>query len=840
MIHWCAVELPGAGVSRNSLADAPPAERVGRLLASPTGVLIILPLLVIGAGVVVMLLGRRATSDASEGMARRQLAAQATDVQRDVAFALDQADSLLDSLRVLADPALPIEEVAIRMRDMQLGRPGIANVSIAYPNGVMRGSFLDPESGELRVQESIPDGAATKRQNYSFASGLPQPVDTTRTNYDPRTRPHYVAAEKEKARVWLPPRTFFTSKKTGLTVTEPVYGGDGALRAVTTVDFDVSELSAFISRPPFQGARTVMFAADGTILAFPSVPMPEVAVKENRLLKAEDYKDPALTALFASLDTIGGKQLRFFTVHAADGQYLASVAPVGGKRAGISAPLDWYLATLVPERVLLGPTRRLEKQSLIASAGALAIALGVALMFAWNLVRMRKAVGAAREAARSAEARAREFGSYRLVARLGVGGMGEVWRAEHRLLAREAAIKLVRPEMVRDPRVAPKVRERFRREAQTLASMKSTHTIALYDYGTTDDGTFYYVMELLDGVDLDKLVREHGAQPAARVIKLLIQACQSLAEAHEAGLLHRDIKPANLFVCRVADEVDVLKVLDFGIVHTMNDPVVDAVEAISIIPEQIVTPSGRLTIVGAVVGTPGYIPPEQAFGHKIDGRSDLYALACVAWWLLTANEVYARAREESETIRAHVQDPLPALRPKVRGWLPPELEDLIVACLAKWPDQRPRDAREMIQRLRAIEIPAEHAWTDAKAASWWGAYKPTSVQTLTPEAATSVAPRTIMPANLDGVPIESSPRTIRAKRAPAAGPPTMPADGASSLGPPTMPADGASSIGPPTMPGDGASLGPPTMPGDGASLGPPPMPGFGPPTMPDSEPAKKP
>jgi len=781
------------------------------MLASPIGVLIILPLLVIGAGVVVMLLGRRATSDASEGMARRQMAAQATDVQKDVAFALDQADPLLDSLRELANPELPIADVAIRMRDMQLGRPGIANVSIAFPSGVMRGSFLDPESHELRVQESIPsDGAWTKRTNYGFASGPPTALDSTLTKYDPRTRPHYVAAEKERARVWLPPRTFFTSKKTGLTVTEPVYGSDGALRAVTTVDFDVSELSAFISRPPFDGARTVMFAGDGTILAFPSVPMPEVAVKENRLLKHEDYKDPALSALFNAIGSVSAKPLRFFTVTAPDGEYLASVAPVGGKRAGISAPLDWYLATLVPERVLLGPTRRLEKQSLFASAGALAIALGVALMFAWNLLRMRKAVTTARRAAANAEARMKELGSYRLVTRLGAGGMGEVWRAEHRLLAREAAIKIVRPEALREPTIAAKIRERFRREAQTLASMKSAHTIALYDYGNTDDGTFFYVMELLEGVDLDKLVREHGAQPSARVIKLLIQACQSLAEAHEAGLLHRDIKPANLFVSKIADEVDVLKVLDFGIVHTMADPV-DAVEAISLDPSSVVTPSGRLTMVGAVVGTPGYIPPEQAFGAKIDGRSDLYALGCVAWWLLTCTEVYSRALEENETIRAHVQDPIPALRPKVNGWLPQGLEDVILDCLAKKPAQRPKDAREMITRLRAIEIPAEHAWTDEKAASWWKNIKPSSVEAIASDAATSIAPRTLVPADLDAS-RESGPATVEAtpsaKSVVKSGPPTMPGEAIATFGaPPTMPGDE------PEKPGGGPTSGPPTMPG---------------------------
>jgi eukaryotic-like serine/threonine-protein kinase len=302
-----------------------------------------------------------------------------------------------------------------------------------------------------------------------------------------------------------------------------------------------------------------------------------------------------------------------------------------------------------------------------------------------------------------------------------------VWRAEHRLLARQAAIKLVRPEALRDPRYAPKIRERFRREAQTLAAMRSRHTIALYDYGATDDGTFFYVMELLDGVDLDRLVRDHGALPAARVIHLMAQACQSLAEAHDAGLLHRDIKPANLFTCRAADEVDVLKVLDFGIVHTISDPTVDPVDVISLPPpgappQQVPAPTGRLTQAGSVVGTPGYISPEMAFGEAPDARADIYALACVAWWLLTRREVFTAADEDT-VIAMHARDPVPPLRPHVTGWLPDELESLIARCLAKSPQQRPADARALYAELRAIAIPAEHAWTDTDARAWWNAHR---------------------------------------------------------------------------------------------------------------------
>ena len=714
---------------------------MGRALASPLGVLILVPLLVVASGVTILLLGRSATREASDSMARRQLAAQATDVEHDVAFALDQAEPMFASLRALADPTLPIDRVASQLQNLVVGRPGVANVSIGFPNGTLRGTFLDVATGELRVQESLV-ATGTLRTNYSFAAGF-HIVGSETTDYDPRKRPHWDLATRAKQRVWMPPRVFFTSHKTGLTVAEPIYASDGALVAVTTVDFDVTELSAFVVRAPFEGARTIVFAADGTILAYPAAQVPEAATKANRLLRHEDFADPALEALFATIKDQPIGELRYFKLHAPDGDYLASVAPVGGKRAGITAPLDWHLATLVPESVLLGPTHRLERQSVIASGGALAIAIGVALLFAWNLVRMRRAVTTARAEARTAEARAKELGSYRLVDRLGIGGMGEVWRAEHRLLAREAAVKLVRADALADPRYAPRIRERFRREAQTLASMRSRHTIALYDYGVTEDGTFFYVMELLDGVDLDNLVRHFGAQPAARVIQLLAQAAQSLAEAHEAGLLHRDIKPANIFLCRAADEVDVIKVLDFGIVHTLNEPLTDATELVQLpAPNEVVTPSGRLTVAGSLVGTPGYIAPEQAIGTTVDARADLYALGCVAWWLLVGDEVYPRT-DEDEAIRAHAEKPVPPLRSRVRGWLPESLEQLVLSLLAKDPRDRPADARVLIEALRAIEIPAEHAWTEARAQAWWRTHKPLDKKTKpgTPQISKTIVPQ---------------------------------------------------------------------------------------------------
>jgi len=691
---------------------------VATLFASPGAVLIILPALVIAAGVVVLLLGRRATRDTAETMARHQLVAQADAVKADVAFALDQADPVLSMMKSLADVARPTEDAMGRLRDIVFNRPGIANVSIAFPVGVLWGSYHDRKTDEVFVFESRIDGKQTTRTNYGMKDGQPEKLGAIVDDYDPRTRPHYQVAVEAKKRVWMPPRVMSSSGKTALTVSQPVYSEDGELSAVLTIDFEVAELSEFISKSPLEGARNVMFTSDGTILAYPAVNLPEVATKQHRLLRHEDFHDPALEGLFKAIGTATPTQQKFMHIEAADGKYLAAVTSIGSSRGGSATPTDWYLATLVPERTLFGAMQRLGRDSIIASGAALAIAMGVALMFAWNILRMRRAVGAAREQARSAEARAKQLGSYKLVARLGAGGMGEVWRAEHQLLARKAAIKLVRPDVLRDSQHATLIQERFRREAQTLASMTSRHTIALYDYGVTDTGTFFYVMELLDGLDLSQLVREYGPQPAARVISIIRQACQSLGEAHDAGLLHRDIKPANLVLCRAADEVDIVKVLDFGIVHNIADPIERAAASTADMKLPLESSGERLTTEGAVIGTPGYIPPEQATAGPIDPRGDLYALGCVAWYLLVGEEVYP-ATTEDEVLRAHVFNPIPSLRAKMRGWLPVELEQLITKCLAKKPEERPEDARALAKALAAIEIPDEHQWTDTHAQMWW-------------------------------------------------------------------------------------------------------------------------
>jgi serine/threonine-protein kinase len=305
--------------------------------------------------------------------------------------------------------------------------------------------------------------------------------------------------------------------------------------------------------------------------------------------------------------------------------------------------------------------------------------------------------------------RARELGSYRLAERLGSGGMGEVWRAEHRMLARPAAIKLIRPEVLGatqgDSRNALR---RFEREAQATALLQSPHTVELYDFGRADDGTFYYVMELLDGFDLNELVERFGPLPPERAIHLLRQVCASLAEAHEAGMVHRDIKPANVYACRHGREVDFVKVLDFGLVKHGGA-----------LPETAEQLSAENLGAG---GTPAYISPEQAVGdEQLDGRADLYSVGCLAYWLLTGKVVFA-GRTPVETMMKHVQMPPEPPSSRTAQPIPRELDAIVLLCLAKEPYARPQTADHLADMLAAVPTASE--WTQARAREWWNAHRP--------------------------------------------------------------------------------------------------------------------
>jgi hypothetical protein len=305
---------------------------------------------------------------------------------------------------------------------------------------------------------------------------------------------------------------------------------------------------------------------------------------------------------------------------------------------------------------------------------------------------------------------ARELGSYELVEQLGAGGMGTVWRARHRLLARDAAIKLVKPEALGDTDSAAQSQlRRFEREAQATALLQSQHSIRLFDFGVAEDGSFYYVMELLDGRDLESLIKEFGPLPPERAMFMLRQLCHSLAEAHARGMVHRDIKPANIFVCRMGLDFDFVKVLDFGLVQTRRHDVSNAITETLITAQQL-------------IGTPAYMAPEMILGRDdVDRRADVYAIGCVAFYLLTGTRVFQDGNQMQVLVDHVHTEPVPPSSRLGRP-LPTEVDSLVLDCLRKNPDDRPQDAGELLARITAYQL--ANQWSGAHARAWWQARLP--------------------------------------------------------------------------------------------------------------------
>ncbi|MBI2827356.1 MAG: serine/threonine protein kinase [Planctomycetia bacterium] len=290
---------------------------------------------------------------------------------------------------------------------------------------------------------------------------------------------------------------------------------------------------------------------------------------------------------------------------------------------------------------------------------------------------------------------AKQLGQYRLRNLIGAGGMGEVYLAEHQLLKRPCAIKLIRPGKARDPRALA----RFEREVRATAKLSHWNTVEIFDYGGTEDGTFYYVMEYLPGLSLGDLVDRYGPLPPERVIYLLEQTCDALREAHSLGLVHRDIKPGNIFAAYRGGIYDVAKLLDFGLAKIAAE-----------------LPSLHLTQEGMVTGSPLYMSPEQALGDvEPDGRSDVYSLGAVAYFLLTGRPPFA-SDKPMRVLVAHAHDevePPSRHRPDI----PADLEQVVLKCLAKNPADRYQSAASLACALAMCE--SAGLWTREQAANWW-------------------------------------------------------------------------------------------------------------------------
>jgi serine/threonine-protein kinase len=306
---------------------------------------------------------------------------------------------------------------------------------------------------------------------------------------------------------------------------------------------------------------------------------------------------------------------------------------------------------------------------------------------------------------------AQRLGQYRLKQILGFGGMGAVYLAEHVLLRRPCAIKLIRPDQAGDP----KTLIRFEREVRAAATLTHWNTIEIFDYGHAEDGTFYYVMEYLPGMNLQDLVEQHGALPPERAVHFLRQVCLALREAHGIGLIHRDIKPSNIFACERGKIYDVAKLLDFGLVKTFDS------EGDSV----------KLTREGVIAGSPAFMSPEQALGRQpLDARSDIYNVGAVAYFLMTGKLPFDR-QSTLEMLHAHAYEPLVPIQ-AFNEAVPADLQRVILRCLEKDPDRRYPDAVTLEKALAACESTSQ--WTTERAEEWWrlrgdGTVSPSSLET---------------------------------------------------------------------------------------------------------------
>jgi eukaryotic-like serine/threonine-protein kinase len=470
-----------------------------------------------------------------------------------------------------------------------------------------------------------------------------------------------------------------------------------------------------IGDPNFYHLAATLVAGALWVLVRPRVQLP---------MRALEWLEAIGTLLMCACFALMG--IGFAQAHAGIGQ-----DPMHGIFAGLSA--DSYVLLIRAVAVPSTPVR-----TLVVSAVAMlpmvivsALALtGVRVpdidvfppidIITWSIAGVAMSVVASRVifGLRVEVDKVRRLGQYTLEGKIGEGGMGVVYRASHAMLRRPTAIKLLRPEIAGEEAL-----RRFEREVLLTASLSHPSTVAIFDYGRTPQGLFYYAMEYLDGLNLEQLVRRYGPQPPARVAHIMRQVCGALAEAHAVGLIHRDIKPANIILSERGGLPDVAKVVDFGLVKSFEPTARQA--------------DLELTSANLIVGTPLYMAPEAIGGSAaLDGRSDLYALAAVGYFLLTGAPVF-QAKSQVEIFAHHLHTPPDPPSVRTGKHVPEELERLILRCLAKKPGDR-YDGAKALQH--ALERCAENIpWDNDLALQWWSAFK--SGATVAP--LTASGPQTI-------------------------------------------------------------------------------------------------
>jgi serine/threonine protein kinase len=326
---------------------------------------------------------------------------------------------------------------------------------------------------------------------------------------------------------------------------------------------------------------------------------------------------------------------------------------------------------------------------------AFALLMALLLAAAVGIILATRFISRQRRELHHAAVTARQLGQYTLIEKLGTGGMGTVHKARHALLRRPTAVKLLNPEIMSDTALA-----RFEREVQLTSGLTHPNTVAIYDYGRTPEGIFYYAMEYLEGVNLDEFVRRYGPLSDARALYILRQICASLAEAHAAGLVHRDVKPSNIVLTIRGGQHDFVKVLDFGLAKLAGDHL-----------------EGSLTSTNIVAGTPLYVSPEAITEpEEIDARADVYAIGAVGYFLLTGSPVF-RGSSAADICLMHVTAAPQPPSARAGRTVSTALEAILMRCLAKSRSDRPDDAAVLLRLLETCPVPG--SWTAADAARWW-------------------------------------------------------------------------------------------------------------------------
>ncbi len=692
---------------------------ITRAMAGPLAILIFIPVLVCGVGLTITLVSWTSSRDNVEHLAMEHFNDGVGILHWQVEEMLTQGKAILTALHTFVGRhGMTFEgaEFANELAGQFSQRPAIAYLGLGDPRGHYTG-IQARESGQedrdlmLTVRRMQP-GGKTHMKDYRLGDEGPVLIrDDPAFGYDPRTRPWYLLAAREKTRVTSDPYPWYDTGLIGITVAEPRYTTNGVLEAVLEVDFNLNTLSRQVQEfEQRYGTRIMIHSRKGEIIALPGYQQAEGRDREGRgdIPRVESITDPLFRAYFSQVSAVAASDATHVDLDVNGERFLAVSRPID-----VPGEALWHVVCIGSLDGMLRASRGSMMKNVLVSLVAMLVATGMAVVFARHIVATHVRANKAERDARKARAEVRAMGAYQLLRLLGQGGMGEVWLGEHRLLARPVAIKLIHAQRAAglDEATRRTFEKRFEREAKALARLQSPHTIQIFDFGISESGDLFYVMELLDGIDLRQLVRNFGKQSAERVRRILEGAAASLSEAHTQGLIHRDVKPANIFLCRQVDHYDLVKVLDFGMVRQTDAAPMQGDDG------------AVLTMQGALSGTPAYMAPEQAskLETEIDGRADMYALALVGWYLLTGRDLFGRDTQMA-TLLAQAQDAPPSLQEDAELEVPQALEDLLRACLAKDPADRPASMADLVTRLRELQVitdPQGDAWPEDACRAWW-------------------------------------------------------------------------------------------------------------------------